>query len=379
MISLLPGEDSMAGADGDKGTAWQGGSLDDLLGLLAEGSWSARIEATRGPGRIGFIDVIAGGISESHAGDLRGDRALAALRAHPETSYRVEFRLPHPTLGGLEPPGDREGSLADRPVAGLMRYCEEFVLSGALLLTRDDHVARIVYRRGELATTVVDGSDDPDRLTDVMGWRTGRFVIDVEGPALPVRMPAPKPSAAPKEAPTTLFGYPTPGLAAAALGTPAGRATAKAPPAAAKESVKPAEPARSLPHDPASTRPTPRAPMPAVSTPASQRQTPRTGSAIPPSAVRPTPQNQPAQPLGKPSPIPAAAVGPAPTAPAPIPLSKTPSPRLVPGPSALELEPTNAGYLSQPLLVHVLVGAAVGALAVIGYWAYLRGGGTPLV
>jgi hypothetical protein len=434
----------MAGAQGEKpekGTPWQGGPLDDLVALLAEGSWSARIEASRGAGRLGFIDIIAGGVSEVQAGDLRGDRAMSALRAHPETSYRVDFRLPHPSLGGLEPAGEREGSIADRSAAALMRYCEEFVLTGALLLKRDDHVARIVYRRGEISTTVVDGSDDPDRLTDVMGWKSGTFVIDVEGPPFPVRMPA-KSSAA-KEAPTTLFGYPSPGLAAAALAPPveprAGAATlrptpqnqpASAPastakPAAAddkalgnKDAAKPGKdvtkeagkgaskdvakaatpaavgkatpsagkaptPAAAKPLadkgpatlppavDPASTRPTPRAPMPAVAdTPASQRPTPRSGNQAPPPAARPTPPSHAVQPT------PARLPGPA--TPAPIPLAKTPPPRAVPAAaSAPEAEP--GGYLAQPLIVHVIVGAVVGALAVVAYLAYLRAGGHPIL
>ena len=74
-----------------------------------------------------------------------------------------------------------------------MRYCEEFVLTCALELARGAENARISYRRGEIVRTLVDGSESPERLPDVMAWHEGSWRI-----VLPqLNLPRPRKATAP--------------------------------------------------------------------------------------------------------------------------------------------------------------------------------------
>src|SRR5262245_37770901 len=96
---------------------WEGGSLDELLTVLAEPALSARVEV-RAIGRnevIGELHVVAGGMAEAFAGDARGDQALDRLRANERLRFRVEPRLPRPSDGGLDPAGPSDGQLGERP------------------------------------------------------------------------------------------------------------------------------------------------------------------------------------------------------------------------------------------------------------------------
>jgi hypothetical protein len=387
-----------------KTTDWEGGSLDDLLGLLAEGSWSARVEATSPSGPFGIIDVVAGGVAESHAGDAHGDAAVSAMRTRPDLSYRVHLRLPNPRTGGLEPPSPAEGTLAERSVASLMRYCEDFVLSCALVFTRDGEVARIVYKRGEISATLVDGADAPQRLPDVMGWKTGTFHIDVEGPTLR-RRTGKRPVATPG-APTTLFGYAGPAQAAAiaaasatpvsaASGTTATSAVTTANPAltaaaaatskgaltstSTTSSTRPGEratPKAGLQGVTARTaRPTPKHPSPATAASDSAHPTPKSGSPITPVESAPVgiAPSTPPTPLTTRAAAPIAASEPPPQRPR----REAPQDRDwiagTPAPEAVQ-----TGLLAAPVIVHALLGVALGGLIVVAYWIYLRNGGTPI-
>jgi hypothetical protein len=331
-------------------TNWEGGTLTELLSFLAESSLSARIEAFDTSGRLGHIDVIAGGVADAAAGDKKGDDVVTALGKRIGAHFRVELRLPHPTDATLDPPGDREGPLAKRPVAALMRYCEEFVLSCALILEQKGEVARIVYRRGEITATLVDGADAPHRLPDVMGWSEGTFRIDVVAPEMPRRSPTAAKKAGAEV--STLFGYPVPGAKAPPLG-PAPAITVAGP--RIGERPTPRVPLSVVNPDPVSTRPTPRAAPAAVLTSASNPAP----APIQLTAVASPGKNRAAADASIPGAIPAQ-------------LSHTNRPHSGP----LRLPET--GFLAQPVIVHVFVGVALGLLAVAGYWAYLRAGGTPI-
>jgi hypothetical protein len=349
----------MATAQGRDNTAWEGGSLPELLSFLAENSLSARIEARSDSAAgkaaasdiLGHIDVVAGGVSDAEAGGKQGDDAVALLAKREGTHFRVELRLPN-SSGTLDPPGAREGSLATRSVAAIMRYCEEFVLSCALVLEQKGEVARIVYRRGEITATLVDGADAPQRLPDVMGWVEGSFHIDVVTPE-PPRWTAPaasSPAAAKKagvEVPT-LFGYPVPGPKPAPVPDPPTPLTVAGP--RLGERPTPKMPLPAVPPDPAENRPTPRTPPAAV--PA------RSSAPIPLTAANAR-NRPPSGPAAMPGAIPDQLV-------------HTNYPR------SAELRLPETGFLAQPVIVHVFVGVAMGLLGVAAYWAYLRSGGTPL-
>jgi hypothetical protein len=358
-------------SQGRDGT-WEGGSLNELLSFLAEHSLSARVEAfgdasADGAGKpVGHIDVVAGGVSDAAEGKpgegKQGDDAVALLSKRPDTHFRVELRLPSPA-GTLDPAGEKEGSLATRSVAAIMRYCEEFVLSCALVLERKGEVARIVYRRGEITATMVDGADAPDRLPDVMGWSDGSFHIDVVAPEMPRRPPAATPAAAKKPGGdvSTLFGYPVPGpKPAPSPAEPRAPLTVAGPRIA--ERPTPKVPMSVVSPDPLSSRPTPRAPTAAVPAAPAKKATP-TG----PAPTAPIQLTTVASGKSRPAPDPA-------TIPGPIPDQLTHA--RFPHPAELRI-PEN-GFLAQPLIVHVFVGVALGLLAVAAYWAYLGSGGAPL-
>jgi hypothetical protein len=189
---------------------WRGGSLEELVNMLSGPALAARIEVVipESNGRkervVGEVHVVAGGVSEAISGSLRGDDALAHLKRLPMAHFRVEPRVPEPETGGIAPPGPEEGTLGERPLASLMRYCEEYAMTCLLEVWRGGEQATINYRRGEIVSTTVGGSDAPERLPEVMTWTEGQYRIVLP----PLVLPAP-----PKAAKTasseqrTLFGY----------------------------------------------------------------------------------------------------------------------------------------------------------------------------
>jgi hypothetical protein len=195
----------------DQAVEWRGGSLEELVGMLSGPALAARIEVltadpgTRSEDIAGEVHMIAGGVAEAIAGELRGDEALARLQALPGTRFRIEPCVPDPASGTLEPPGPEEGLLIDRPLAVLMRYCEQYVITCLLEVWRGSEQATIRYRRGEIASSVVDGSDAPERLPEVLTWSEGRYRIVLPPLVLPAPPRAPRP-AEPRE-PRTLYGY----------------------------------------------------------------------------------------------------------------------------------------------------------------------------
>jgi hypothetical protein len=194
----------------DQAVEWKGGSLDELVGMLSGPALAARIEVlspepgTRSDRVAGEVHMVAGGVAEAIAGELRGDEALAHLKALPSTRFRVEPCVPEPASGGIDPPGPEEGLLTERPLASLMRYCEQYVMTCHLEVWRGSEQATIRYRRGEIASTMVEGSDAPERLSEVMTWSQGRYRIVLPPLVLPAPPRAIRPSVADQK---TLFGY----------------------------------------------------------------------------------------------------------------------------------------------------------------------------
>jgi len=135
---------------GDQAVEWKGGSLDELVAMLSGPALAARIEVlapepgTRAERVAGEVHMVAGGVSESFAGDLRGDEALEHLKALSSTRFRVEPCVPDPETGGVAPPGPDEGLLTERPLASLMRYCEQFAMTCLLEVWRGSEHATIV-------------------------------------------------------------------------------------------------------------------------------------------------------------------------------------------------------------------------------------------
>jgi len=185
---------------------WSGGTIDDLIALMSGPAWSARIEVfpTGAEQPVGEIHVIAGGVSDALFKGASTHDALDDLRAATAAGgrFRIEPRLPSPGDGSLAAPGPSQGKLEERPLATLMRYCEDFVLTCGIEVWRGSENAKVDYRRGEIVGVTVGGIDAPERLAEVMKWASGNYRFTVPLLTLPARPPAPA-AAKVAAAPTT--------------------------------------------------------------------------------------------------------------------------------------------------------------------------------
>jgi hypothetical protein len=307
----------MVGPSADLTTEWEGGSLGELVSLLQTSAMPVRIEVIA-PGttsNAGEVHLLAGGLADAFAGSLRRDDAMAALQRLEGARFVVEARLPDPESGSLATPGPREGSLKDRPVASLMRYCEDYVLTCRLEVWRGPDRAAISYRRGEIISTMVGGADGSERLPEVMGWTDGSYEIILPAPVLP-QAPSRRGARATdpmakveRKRHTTLPMTPGSGDADAMGSAPSSPSAARpvtsppplarpAPPAPASAAKPappvPAAPAKSPPSSPATT--TARLSPPVQTAPAPAKPAapaPATSSAAQPPSARPQPAQQP--------------------------------------------------------------------------------------
>jgi hypothetical protein len=361
---------------------WDGGTLEELLALLAEAALSVRVEALHAERdeKMGEIHVVAGGVSETIAGDRRGDAAMTYLRQIPGLRFLAHPTLPDPEEGALGAPGPLEGSLAERPPPALMRYCENFVLTCALELRHGDDHVRVSYRRGEILRTLVNGSESGERLPEVMSWTDGTWRITLPQLTLP-RPPKPaRPLKGPAVDSSTIFGYQVQPVVPPASGA------GSAPPPTAPSTHQP-----TLPYSSA-TAPAPErlrrvsdgaTPMVETGARAPAAETEPAGrpdgqaesrSAAAPEAkadaraeTRPERKSQ-GKPEGKHDEKREPAVDP----------QRAPTPRAVPLPapaSAANRPSRGAGSFVTSLLLHALLGVALGLAIVGGYWAFLRWGG----
>jgi hypothetical protein len=348
---------------------WAGGSLDDLVALLSAPSWSARIEVLPATGAdpVGEVQVIAGGVSDAIFEGKSTHESLDKLRAVSSARFRIEPRLPNPANGDLAAPGPDQGKLEERPLATLMRYCEEFVLTAGIEVWRASENAKVEYKRGEIVGVTVGGIDAPERLAEVMKWSSGSYRLVV--PKLTIPETAPKAAAPAAVTPRsmgaaskTIFGMPAldPAAIAAAAdkarlakGTPTTATAAVPPPAAPGMAAAPAPPQAKA----ASGRATTVGPAvaPAI-TPAAAAPPP---AAAPPAAA--APQAQPAVRVStnrtifgvaapqQPTPTPASAMAPpaspaAATAPPPAARPSSPGVSSPPPPAA----PSGSGSAARP-------------------------------
>jgi hypothetical protein len=204
---------------------WNGGTLTDLIALLSAPAVSARVEVipVGADTPIGEVHLVAGGVSDSiYAGEATDD-ALDKLLTITPARFRVEPRLPNPKTGELGTPGPEAGTLDGRPLAHLMRYCEDYVITCAIDVWRGNETARVDYKRGEISGVTVGGIDAPERLAEVMQWASGNYRLNLP----PIQLPA----VAPKRTTAGVMPIVQPSLAPSPVSSPAaaegGRAGAK--------------------------------------------------------------------------------------------------------------------------------------------------------
>ena len=191
---------------------WSGGALDDLIAYLSGPAAAVRVEVLPATGdtAVGELHLLAGGISEALYAGKSTDDALDKLRGVANPRFRLEPRLPNPVDGDLGSPGPESGTLDSRPLAHLMRYCEQYVITCGIEVWRGSETARVEYRKGEISGVTVGGIDAPERLAEVMQWAAGNYRLimpkltmpesvpkaAVVKPAAPAPAPAPVPAAA---------------------------------------------------------------------------------------------------------------------------------------------------------------------------------------
>jgi hypothetical protein len=243
---------------------WSGGSLDDLMAFLSGPALPARVEVLppKGDTALGEVHLLAGGVSEALYAGKSTDDALDKLRGVNGPRFRIEPRLPNPVDGDLGSPGPESGTLDVRPLAHLMRYCEQYVITCGIEVWRGSETARVEYRKGEISGVTVGGIDAPERLAEVMQWSSGNYRLSIPRLTMPesvpkvvVRAPAPAPAApAPVAAP-----------ASAPVAAPPAR-----PPATPAAARLPATPPSARP---AATPPPPQTPAQPVRAPVSTHAT----------------------------------------------------------------------------------------------------------
>ena len=174
---------------------WEGGTLEELLSLLAEAALTVRVEALHADRdeKLGEMHVVAGGVRRPSPATAGATPPWpTCVRSPACASWRTPV-LPDPEDGSLGAPGPLEGIAGPAAAPALMRYCENFVLTCALELRHGEDHVRISYRRGEILRTLVNGSESGERLPEVMSWTEGTWRI-----ACPSwRCPAPAKAARP--------------------------------------------------------------------------------------------------------------------------------------------------------------------------------------
>jgi hypothetical protein len=273
-----------AGAAAKSGLDWSGGDLDDLIAILSAPAVSARVEVlpASGDAPVGEVHLLAGGVADALVGGKSIDDALEQLREVKSARFRVDPRLPNPANGDMGVAGPESGTLEGRPLAQLMRYCEDYVISCSIEVWRGNENARVEYKRGEISGVTVGGIDAPERLAEVMQWASGNYRLVVPplklpatapkrpqaASAAPVPAPAPSAQAARQASSTkTIFGMPIAEIAKAreaAKAAVAARTTA--PMAAASTTAAPTTAAGAKPAGgtPAPTVVEPAKPAPAA-------------------------------------------------------------------------------------------------------------------
>jgi hypothetical protein len=250
---LRPAQASGESAVSTNVIEWEGGALDDLIAFLSGPAWSMRVEVlpAKGDTPVGEVHMLAGGVSEALFGGKSTDDALDKLRAVNGARFRIEPRLPNPIDGDLASPGPDAGTLDARPLAHLMRYCEQYVITCGIEVWRGSETARVEYRKGEISGVTVGGIDAPERLAEVMQWSSGNYRLTVPQLTMPEAIPR-----AVKVAPPAAAAAPARPPATPAAARPPFAAPAPAPiPAAARPASPPPTPSVPLPAAPA------RAPM----------------------------------------------------------------------------------------------------------------------
>lgn len=130
----------------------------------------------------GEVELFKGQIAAEQEARRDGLDSVELLLSLHDGEFVVYPKLPPlPVSRGNDT--RRRGSLAVHPPADLMRYCEQAVLTGRLLLEKDGRIAVANYERGELVDVAIDNAG-PDEFHKALDWEEGTFRVDAVIPRL---------------------------------------------------------------------------------------------------------------------------------------------------------------------------------------------------
>ncbi|HEY3358842.1 MAG TPA: hypothetical protein VGQ83_36675 [Polyangia bacterium] len=157
---------------------WPGHDLNEAVALINGAALSVILDIEAAAG-WGEVQLMAGGVHKATAtrdGQAVSGEDAVALMQDWKPDIHIRPRLPN-AGGELDPAGPETGDLGERSLAAVMRYCEDYVLTCAVVAWRGNETAHVYYRRGGIERTLVNGVDDAARLPEVMGWQAGRYRI----------------------------------------------------------------------------------------------------------------------------------------------------------------------------------------------------------
>ena len=113
-------------------------------------------------GKYPMISIEMGKIMSQRLRDTISKRAAADARASKTTSVA---------------PTGPSGSLKDRSLIDVIRFCESNTLTGTLKITNAGKTGVIEYDKGAPMSIRLEGKKDDDALDEMLGWEDGQFVI----------------------------------------------------------------------------------------------------------------------------------------------------------------------------------------------------------
>ena len=160
-------------------------SIDGLVAHCQSGRFTGilRMRAREGIGEVWFLSGVA---DEVHFGTSTGDEAMERMRKASDATYELVARLPHPG-GGFKKRFPSKGSIATATPVTLMRYCEQYALTGTLAVESGGVLVEVKYELGELVS--VETTADDDGITKMLEAHEGTYELTLPRVELPAGTP----------------------------------------------------------------------------------------------------------------------------------------------------------------------------------------------
>ena len=98
--------------------------------------------------------------------------------------------------GGEKVPTAVKGSLSERPLVEILKFCESNSLNGKVIVQSGDQTGKVYYQKGILQKVEVGDLEDDEALDILINWQEGEFAVEPDPLHLEEREPV---AAAPAE------------------------------------------------------------------------------------------------------------------------------------------------------------------------------------